>query len=87
MLSSYSNDKIVTGVTCIPLNFFSQILPFFVFSGADIANVCNEAALIAARDLNASILWKHFEQAIERVIAGKLCSTVLSFLCCREYGF
>lgn len=40
------------------------------FSGADIANVCNEAALIAARDLNASILWKHFEQAIERVIAG-----------------
>lgn len=48
-----------------------------MFSGADIANVCNEAALIAARDLNASILWKHFEQAIERVIAGKLCSTVL----------
>lgn len=40
------------------------------FSGADIANVCNEAALIAARDLNVSILWKHFEQASERVIAG-----------------
>lgn len=40
------------------------------FSGADIANVCNEAALIAARDLNTSIVLKHFEQAIERVIAG-----------------
>ncbi|CAL1545488.1 unnamed protein product [Lymnaea stagnalis] len=40
------------------------------FSGADIANVCNEAALIAARDLNTSILLKHFEQAIERVVAG-----------------
>ncbi|XP_014782785.1 AFG3-like protein 2 isoform X2 [Octopus bimaculoides] len=40
------------------------------FSGADIANVCNEAALIAARDLNPSILWNHFEKAIERVIAG-----------------
>ncbi|XP_070497577.1 mitochondrial inner membrane m-AAA protease component AFG3L2 [Chironomus tepperi] len=40
------------------------------FSGADIANVCNEAALIAARDLNTSIILKHFEQAIERVIAG-----------------
>ena len=39
-------------------------------SGADIANVCNEAALIAARDLNASIEMKHFEQAIERVVAG-----------------
>ncbi|XP_073976127.1 AFG3 like matrix AAA peptidase subunit 2 isoform X1 [Rhodnius prolixus] len=40
------------------------------FTGADIANVCNEAALIAARDLNASIIMKHFEQAIERVVAG-----------------
>ena len=40
------------------------------FTGADIANVCNEAALIAARDLNISILLKHFEQAIERVVAG-----------------
>ncbi|XP_055891909.1 AFG3-like protein 2 [Biomphalaria glabrata] len=40
------------------------------FSGADIANVCNEAALIAARDLNTSIQQKHFEQAIERVVAG-----------------
>ena len=40
------------------------------FTGADIANVCNEAALIAARDLNDSIVMKHFEQAIERVVAG-----------------
>ncbi|XP_052870467.1 AFG3-like protein 2 [Anopheles cruzii] len=40
------------------------------FTGADIANVCNEAALIAARDLHDSIVLKHFEQAIERVIAG-----------------
>ncbi|KAL7733120.1 hypothetical protein ACLKA6_004643 [Drosophila palustris] len=40
------------------------------FTGADIANVCNEAALIAARDSNDTIVLKHFEQAIERVIAG-----------------
>merc|ERR1711973_436095 len=40
------------------------------FTGADIANVCNEAALIAARDLNEYILLHHFEQAIERVVAG-----------------
>ncbi|KAL3283766.1 hypothetical protein HHI36_017936 [Cryptolaemus montrouzieri] len=40
------------------------------FTGADIANVCNEAALIAARDLNESIAMKNFEQAIERVVAG-----------------
>ena len=40
------------------------------FTGADIANVCNEAALIAARELAGSIVNKHFESAIERVIAG-----------------
>uniref|UniRef100_A0A5F9CPG6 AFG3 like matrix AAA peptidase subunit 2 n=1 Tax=Oryctolagus cuniculus TaxID=9986 RepID=A0A5F9CPG6_RABIT len=40
------------------------------FSGADVANVCNEAALIAARHLSDSINEKHFEQAIERVIGG-----------------
>lgn len=40
------------------------------FSGADISNVCNEAALIAARDANDEISSKHFEQAIERVVAG-----------------
>ncbi|CAD6186521.1 unnamed protein product [Caenorhabditis auriculariae] len=40
------------------------------FSGADISNVCNEAALIAARDANDEIGAKHFEQAIERVVAG-----------------
>lgn len=40
------------------------------FTGADIANICNEAALIAARDMNTSIVMKNFEAAIERVIAG-----------------
>lgn len=40
------------------------------FTGADIANVCNEAALIAARELAKSIVLKHFEAAIERVVAG-----------------
>jgi len=40
------------------------------FTGADIANVCNEAALIAARHLSKVIDLKHFEAAIERVIGG-----------------
>lgn len=40
------------------------------FTGADIANVCNEAALIAARHSSKSIVIQHFEQAVERVIAG-----------------
>ena len=40
------------------------------FTGADIANVTNEAALIAARELSEFIVLKHFEAAIERVVAG-----------------
>jgi len=40
------------------------------FTGADIANVCNEAALIAARYKASFVDLKHFEQAIERVIGG-----------------
>ncbi|XP_069843907.1 mitochondrial inner membrane m-AAA protease component AFG3L1-like [Dipodomys merriami] len=40
------------------------------FTGADISNVCNEAALIAARHLSSSVQEQHFEQAIERVIGG-----------------
>lgn len=40
------------------------------FSGADIANACNEAALTAARLGDEFVELKHFEQAIERVIAG-----------------
>ncbi|KAI5953198.1 AFG3 [Candida jiufengensis] len=40
------------------------------FAGADIANCCNEGALIAARENANSVDIHHFEQAIERVIAG-----------------
>jgi AFG3 family protein len=40
------------------------------FSGADIANCVNEAALIAARYKADSVTMTHFEQAIERVIGG-----------------
>ena len=40
------------------------------FSGADIANCCNEAALIAARYKASSVTMAHFESAIERVIGG-----------------
>jgi AFG3 family protein len=40
------------------------------FSGADIANCVNEAALIAARGQAESVTMTHFEQAIERVIGG-----------------
>ncbi|KAL7641731.1 UNVERIFIED_CONTAM: hypothetical protein RMT77_007605 [Armadillidium vulgare] len=40
------------------------------FTGADISNVCNEAALIAAREAKDKIVITNFESAIERVVAG-----------------
>lgn len=40
------------------------------FVGADIANVVNEAAILAARKNKKKISMKDFEEAIEKVIAG-----------------
>lgn len=40
------------------------------FSGADIANVCNEAALIAARKNKTVVERQDFLDAIDRIIAG-----------------
>jgi cell division protease FtsH len=40
------------------------------FAGAEIANVCNEAALLAVRKGNSNVTMLDFEEAIERIIAG-----------------
>lgn len=40
------------------------------FAGADIANVCNEAALIAARKGKEAVDMSDFQDAIDRVIGG-----------------
>eukprot|EP01026_Neomeris_dumetosa_P057755 TRINITY_DN5334_c0_g1_i6.p2 TRINITY_DN5334_c0_g1~~TRINITY_DN5334_c0_g1_i6.p2 ORF type:complete len:506 (+),score=102.27 TRINITY_DN5334_c0_g1_i6:935-2452(+) len=40
------------------------------FSGADVANVCNEAALIAIRSNREQIGLQDFESAVDRVIGG-----------------
>jgi cell division protease FtsH len=40
------------------------------FAGAEIANVCNEAALLASRRNRQTITQSDFQDAIERVIAG-----------------
>ncbi|CAN1808738.1 ATP-dependent zinc metalloprotease FTSH 10, mitochondrial [Linum perenne] len=53
-------------------SYFSERLAALTpgFAGADIANVCNEAALIAARNEGKEITMDHFESAIDRVIGG-----------------
>ncbi|WOG89155.1 hypothetical protein DCAR_0208391 [Daucus carota subsp. sativus] len=53
-------------------SYFSQRLAALTpgFAGADIANVVNEAALIAARSDQTTVTMEHFEGAIDRVIGG-----------------
>jgi ATP-dependent metalloprotease FtsH len=40
------------------------------FSGADIANICNEAALIAARHGAATVVQQDFLAAVDRIVGG-----------------
>ncbi len=52
----------------VDINFLSKQTPGF--SGADIANVCNESALIAARKNKKIIQKQDFLDAVDRVIGG-----------------
>ncbi|TKB96370.1 ATP-dependent zinc metalloprotease FtsH [Pedobacter cryophilus] len=52
----------------VDINFLASQTPGF--SGADIANICNEAALIAARKKNEYVNKSDFLDAIDRVVAG-----------------
>ena len=52
----------------VDLDFFAKQTPGF--SGADIANVCNEAALIAARGNKTQIEKEDFLAAVDRIIGG-----------------
>lgn len=54
--------------TNIDLEFLSKQTPGF--SGADIANVCNEAALIAARKNKKAVEKQDFLDAIDRIVGG-----------------
>jgi len=52
----------------LDLDFLSKQTPGF--SGADIANVCNEAALIAARNGKKAVDKQDFLDAVDRIIGG-----------------
>lgn len=40
------------------------------FSGADLANLCNEAALIAARHNHTQVIMEDFEEAVDKILLG-----------------
>ncbi len=52
----------------VDVEFLSQQTPGF--SGADIANLCNEAALIAARNSKKSVHHQDFLDAVDRIVGG-----------------
>ena len=54
--------------TNLDVEFLSKQTPGF--SGADIANVCNEAALIAARKNKKSVGKQDFLDAVDRIVGG-----------------
>jgi cell division protease FtsH len=52
----------------VDIEFLARQTPGF--SGADIANICNEAALIAARGNKKQVTKQDFLDAVDRIIAG-----------------
>jgi cell division protease FtsH len=52
----------------VDVDFLSKQTPGF--SGADIANVCNEAALIAARSERKKVTKQDFMDAVDRIVGG-----------------
>jgi ATP-dependent metalloprotease FtsH len=75
-LPDIKERKAIFEVHMIPLKlgkdvnseFLSQQTPGF--SGADIANLCNEAALIAARKGNTEVHNQDFLDAVDRIVGG-----------------
>lgn len=61
--------------TNVDLSHLARLTPGF--SGADLANLVNEAALLAARKDRKSVHMHDFEEAIERLVAGLQKSTRL----------
>jgi len=60
--------KPIKKVEGLDLDFLAKQTPGF--SGADIANVCNEAALIAARNNKPAVDRQDFLDAVDRIIGG-----------------
>jgi AFG3 family protein len=48
------------------------------FAGADIANICNEAAIVAARRKGESVSVADFEKATDRIIGGLESNKIMS---------
>ena len=64
----FENLKPLKKSRALDVEFLAKQTPGF--SGADIANVCNEAALIAARNNKKSVGKQDFLDAVDRIVGG-----------------
>lgn len=75
-LPNYNERKAIFQVHLKPLVLSESVDTEFLasqtpgFSGADIANICNEAALIAARRRKDKVDKQDFSEALDRIVAG-----------------
>lgn len=75
-LPDLQERKEIFGVHLRPLKLGKDLNVDFLakqtpgFSGADIANVCNEAALIAARNSHKTVGKQDFMDAVDRIVGG-----------------
>ncbi|MCF8296554.1 MAG: ATP-dependent zinc metalloprotease FtsH [Saprospiraceae bacterium] len=75
-LPDLTERRAIFGVHIKPLKYYKGLDVDFLakqtpgFSGADIANVCNESALIAARQGHKTIMKQDFLDAIDRIVGG-----------------
>lgn len=75
-LPNFNDRRAIFKVHLKPLTIESSVDSDFLaaqtpgFSGADIANICNEAALIAARRKKEKVEKQDFIDAMERIVAG-----------------
>ena len=60
----------------VDLKYIARLTPGFV--GADLANLVNEAALLAARKNKTRVSMQEFEEGIERVVAGLEKTRIIS---------
>ncbi len=60
----------------VDLKHIAKLTPGFV--GADLANLVNEAALLAARNNQTRVSMREFEEGIERVVAGLEKTRIIS---------
>jgi len=75
-LPDLNERKAIFSVHLRPIKVDQSVDPEFMarqtpgFSGADIANVCNEAALIAARNGKNTVQKDDFMNAVDRIVGG-----------------